>query len=269
MKTFLKKNWLVILVGGLSAFLGVLTLMTAVRLKTEKPVAPTVPQKKPEAVTPACTLTFKLSFSLSPTPTRAMPAIATPTAAFIAQSKATNTAPFCHQLLGSPTLGETPLTVTFTGSGADLDGKITAFEFSFGDREKKIVAKDSEGEASHSIDYTYSSPGSYLASLRIKDDDDALSIVSENCQVEITVLEKTIGGEESTTSSSALTQAPTSTPTVSPITTAMPSPNPLAKTPTATATPIPVPKVPEAGISLPTMLTILCGSLLVLLGILL
>lgn len=267
MKTFLKKNWLVILIGGLSAFLGVLTLMTAVRLKTEKPVAPTVPQKKPEAITPACTLTFKLSFSLSPTPIGEVPAIATPTAALIAQSETTNTAPFCHQLLGSPTSGEAPLTVTFTGSGADLDGKTTAFEFSFGDREKKIVAKDSEGEASHSTDYTYSSPGSYLASLRIKDDNDAWSIASENCQVEIAIFEKTIGGEESTSSSSALAQAPTSTPTLSPTTT--PSPSPLAKTPTATATSVPVPKVPEAGIALPTLLTILSGSLLVLLGILL
>ena len=42
----------------------------------------------------------------------------------------------------------------------------------------------------------------------------------------------------------------------------------LTPTATATSTPIPVPDLPEAGISLPTILTILSGFLPVLLGVL-
>lgn len=240
---FFKKNWLVILVGCLSALLGVLTLLTVVKLKKVTPIAPTVP-KKPEAAIPACTLTFKLSLAFLPSPT--------PTETLIAAAEETNKAPVCHELSALPLLGETPLLVTFTGRGVDLDGKITAFEFSFGDGELKMVEKDTEGQASHSLDYTYASPGTYLASLRVRDDNGLWSDTPESCQVKIDAQKKVVGGEEVTPTPKEIAQAPT-----------------ITEAPTATSTPIPVPEVPEAGIALPTVLTILSGVLLILLGTLL
>lgn len=256
MKEFLKKNWLTISVGVLSALLGVLTLLTVVKLKEATPVAPTVPKKKPRAVVSACTLTFKLALEITPTPAILSP---TPTEALTATSESTNEAPVCNELAAQPLSGETPLVVNFTGSGVDLDGKITAFEFSFGDGETKTVEKDTKGEASHSLEHTYSSPGTYLASLRIRDDNDSWSEISENCQAKIEIQEKVIGGEEPTPTPKEIAQLPTTTPT----------PEEITQVPTATSTPIPVPEVPEAGIALPTILTILSGSLLILLGTLL
>lgn len=226
MKEFFKKNWLVILVGCLSAFLGVLTLLTVTKLKRPTPLAPTVPQAKPKAVTPASTLTFKLALRLSPTPTE------TPTSS---PTSIPNEPPICTGLSANPTSGNLPLEVTFTGNGVDQDGKISAFEFSFGDGKIKLVEKDVAGLASHSLTYTYSLPGTYWASLRVKDNNNLWSEVTENCKVKIEV-SKVMG---------------------------------KAQTPTATSTPIPVPQVPEAGVFLPTILTILSGSLLILLGVLL
>jgi len=275
---FLKKNWLVILVGCLSAFLGVLTLMTVVNLKKTTPVAPTVPQKEPQAMVPACTLSFKLSLALtptttgvlsptpgeelSPTPTeivsQALTAVGGESPTATPTSKP-NTIPVCTGLSAKPLSGVAPLKVSFTGNGLDQDGKITAFEFSFGDAEKKTVEKDVEDLASHSLDYTYVSSGSYWATLRVKDNNNAWSEIPESCQVKIEVKEVEVGlGGEKTTSTLTGTVTPTLTvsPTVSP-------------TATVSATPIPVPELPEAGLSLPTILSILSGSLLVLLGILL
>ena len=263
---FLKKNWLVILTGCLSAFLGVLTLLTVVKLKKTTPVAPTAPESKPKAVIPACTLTFQLSLALTPTPIESLSL--TPTGVFSMSaltetptptpSSKPNVGPICSGLSTNPASGEVSLKVSFTGSGIDQDGKITAFEFSFGDGEAKIVEKDAEESASHSLDHTYSFPGTYWASVRLRDNNNVWSEIPESCKVKIEVKELTVGlgGEETT---------PTPTPggaTLTPTLAAEP-------TATATATPIPVPELPEAGLSLPTILTILSGSLLVLLGILL
>lgn len=257
---YLKKNWLVIAVGCLSALLGVLTIFTVAKLKKTTPLAPTAPEKKPQALTKACTLTFKLSAPALATPTQtASPAAmlasgptSTPTPSF-------NEPPICTRLSADPLSGEAPLEVTFTGEGVDPDGKIVAFEFDFGDQQKKTVAKDVQGAASHLLLHTYSSSGSYLASLQIRDNNGELSEPEEACQVEIKVEEKGLGG--SATDSASLDQE--TTPTASPTAELLP------ETGGATETPIPVPEVPEAGIALPTILAILSGSLLVLLGILL
>lgn len=262
---FLKKNWLVILVGCLSAVLGVLTLLTVVKLKKTTPVAPTAPESKPKAVIPASTLTFKLSLAdaAMPTPTsnptEELSSTLTPTetpTAIPTPISEPNDIPICTELSANLTSGEVPLKVSFTGSGVDQDGKITAFEFSFGDGEAKTVEKDVEGPASHSIDHTYSSSGIYWASVRVRDNNNAWSEIPESCKVKIEVKEISVGlgGEEATPTAGGATLTPI-----------------LAATPTttATATLIPVPELPESGVSLPTILTILSGSLLLLLGILL
>lgn len=262
---FLKKNWLVILIGCLSATLGVLTLLTVVKLKKTTPVAPTAPESKPKAVIPASTFTFKLSLADAtiPTPTsnpiEELSSTLTPTetpTAIPTPTSESNDIPICTELSADLTSGEMPLKVSFTGSGVDQDGKITAFEFSFGDGEAKTVEKDVEGPTSHSVDHTYSSSGIYWASVRVRDNNNAWSEIPESCKVKIEVKEMNVGlgGEEATSSPEEVVLTPT-----------------LAEAPsaTATATPIPIPEVPEAGIALPTILTILSGSLLILLGILL
>ena|SRR3989344_8049800 len=76
---FLKKNWAFLGIGLVSLLLGVLAVLTAVRLREEKPVAPTAPQSKPRAVegspVPECTISFTISLaSPSPTPSPTPPA---------------------------------------------------------------------------------------------------------------------------------------------------------------------------------------------------
>lgn len=272
---YFKKNWLVILIGCLSAVLGVLTLLTVVKLKKTTPVAPSVPQKKPEAITQACTLTFRLTLKetptptaspspsptglLTPTPTEETLPTATPSATpTITPTSKPNEPPICTGLSASPTSGKAPLTVALTGNGVDLDGKITAFEFMFGDGETKIVEKDVEGPASHSLEHPYPA-GSYWASLRIKDNNNVWSEIPESCKVKIEVEESAVGGQESSPTPGGPSLTPTPTKTLKEIT----------QTPTATSTAIPVPEVPEAGIALPTILTIISGTLLILFGLLL
>ncbi|MBL7159792.1 PKD domain-containing protein [Candidatus Microgenomates bacterium] len=279
---YLKKNWLVVLIGCLSAVMGVLTLLTVIKLKKTTPIAPTVPQRKPEAVTEACTLTFTLTVeaSASPTPTEVlisalsemMAPTATPTTSLIAITSETinttptitptsqpNEDPICTGLSANLTSGDAPLDIAFTGNGHDPDGKITAFEFTFGNGYDQTVEKDVEGSASHSLNYTYPEAGVYWASLRIRDNNDIWSEVPESCKVKIELDGPAVGGS-----------APTITPEALPVTSlATPTGEMITKQPIATSSPIPVPEVPEAGISLPTILTIISGSLLILFGVLL
>ena len=274
---YLKKNWLVILIGCLSAIMGVLTLLTVTKLKKTTPIAPTVPQKKPEAVTEACTLTFTLTVeaSASPTPTEilvsALTNMLTPTATpggviltpTLTPTSEPNDDPICTGLSVNPTSGIAPLDISFTGNAHDPDGKITAFEFTFGNGYDKTVEKDAEGSASHSLNYTYPEAGIYWASLRVRDNNDVWSEVPESCKVKIELDEldqSPVGGPVSTTPPDSLPVTSLATPTGEMVT----------KQPVATtSSPIPVPEVPEAGISLPTILTIISGSLLILFGVLL
>lgn len=66
---FIKKNWAFILIGFVSLGLGVLAILTALKLRQETPVAPTAPTDQ-EAFegnsVPACTLTFSLSGTNEP-----------------------------------------------------------------------------------------------------------------------------------------------------------------------------------------------------------
>lgn len=77
---------------GLTIFLTItlaaLAILTAIKLRTEKPVAPTVPQAKPKAVevnvNPKCQISFQMPAlpTLTPTPTTLVTPTATPTGVF-------------------------------------------------------------------------------------------------------------------------------------------------------------------------------------------
>lgn len=68
----LRKNWAFILIGIVSLLLGGLAILTAIRLNTTEPVAPTVPTKQQALEgdpVPACQLSFSLAVVASPSPT--------------------------------------------------------------------------------------------------------------------------------------------------------------------------------------------------------
>lgn len=77
--------------------------------------------------------------------------------------------------------------MTLTGSGTDRDGKITAFEFVFGDGGVEKVDKDVGGAGSHSLTHSYTRPGTYWASLRVQDNRGDWSTTPENCKQKIEV----------------------------------------------------------------------------------
>lgn len=74
--SFLKKYWYLLLVALITAGLGLATYLTSLKLKETKPVAPSVPQETPQAVAPACRLSFSITV---PTPTPTGQATPTPT----------------------------------------------------------------------------------------------------------------------------------------------------------------------------------------------
>jgi PKD repeat protein len=75
---------------------------------------------------------------------------------------------------GTPLTGESPLSVSFTGSGTDSDGSIAAYAWDFGDG-----ATSNAQDLSH----TYNSAGTYTATLTVTDDDGATA----NATVSISV----------------------------------------------------------------------------------
>ena len=78
----MRKNWVLILIGLATTALGIIAVVTAVRLYQlrKQPVAPTVPVSKPKAVSPQCTLTFSISLPTNtPTPTITPTATPSPT----------------------------------------------------------------------------------------------------------------------------------------------------------------------------------------------
>lgn len=98
-----------------------------------------------------------------------------------------NELPECLGLSAFPTLGGAVLTANLTGSGSDRDGKIMAFEFNFGDGQKKTVEIDVGGSGSQTLSHSYALPGTYQASLRVRDNNGQWSKGEESCQVKIQV----------------------------------------------------------------------------------
>lgn len=268
---FLKKNGLLILTGLLTVILAVLAVLTALRIKTLSPVAPTVPQVKPKALSPACTLTFELALTLTPTvtpsgtpgpsltPTPTTPVSLPTVTQTPSPTQKPNELPNCTGLSASPTSGTAPLTVSFTGTGTDRDGKIISFEFTFGDGESqtkeidKILAKGTE---SVTVSYTFAKAGSFWASLRVKDNNGDWSGTPDSCKVKIEVSPKIGGGP---TPTPTVTGAPQPTPTPTILITGTISPSPTIYTP----------PVPRAGFDLPTLGAVLGGVFLTALGLLL
>jgi len=95
-----------------------------------------------------------------------------------------NQAPICDSLIASPSAGIAPLDVLLTGSGHDADGAITQYEFDLGDGSPLITT------SSNSVEYTYNTPATYCARLRVQDNDGIWSetpVCPSTCGQEITV----------------------------------------------------------------------------------
>lgn len=82
MKEFLRKNWYLFLIVVPTLILGVIAIVTAVRLYQLKkqPVAPTAPSSYPRAISPQCRLSFSISGPTStPVPTSTLTPTPSPT----------------------------------------------------------------------------------------------------------------------------------------------------------------------------------------------
>jgi hypothetical protein len=69
---FIKKYWYIITLLAITLGLGVVTFLTSQQLSKVSPVAPNVPQVKPKAASEACTISFSIAQSATPTPTSAV-----------------------------------------------------------------------------------------------------------------------------------------------------------------------------------------------------
>lgn len=167
-----------------------------------------------------------------------------------------NQHPVCTGLSASPTSGTEPVTVHFVGSGTDPDGPIQKFEFTYGDGKNQTIEKNVGNTGSVEIDHTYTVSGSFVATLRIQDNNGVWSDPTDNCSVTIT----TSGGP-------TVTPSPTTTQKggVAPTATRTPTPTRSAS---ASATPV-APNVPVSGGILPTLAIGLSGLLIIGLGLLL
>lgn len=247
---FLKKYWYLVVVFIITAALGIATFLISQKLKQEAPVAPTVPQEQPKAVTQACTLAFTLTISTptpTPTPTSSETPTSTPTPTPTpTPTSAANTSPECTGLSASPNSATSaPLTVNFTCSGVDPDGDITAAEFSFGDGQTQLVEKNVGSPGAISISYNYAQNGNFSASCRIRDNNFKFSTIPDSCKKNIT-----IGSGQTTTTTTVVTNL-TPTPTSSQLAQASP-------------TAAPTPKVPVSGAPSVLGAFIILGGILVL-----
>ncbi|MBI5614305.1 PKD domain-containing protein [Candidatus Gottesmanbacteria bacterium] len=160
------------------AGMGAVIFLTTQKLEQKNSVAPTVPQITPKAAEPACTLTF----ALGPTPTPTATPTPTPTPG------GSNNVPECTKLTANPNSGSSsPLTVEFTCTGRDSDGKILAAEFSFGDGNTKVVEKDVGSPGSISSTYTFTRGGTFGASCRVRDNNGTYSTTPDVCKVSIPI----------------------------------------------------------------------------------
>jgi hypothetical protein len=114
-------------------------------------------------------------------------------------------------LLGSPTSGNTPLTVNLDGSSsteANPCATISSYTFNFGDGSAPV------SQSAPTIQHTYNVPGTYVASLVVTDSRGTAS----NNPAEVTIV---------ATAPPTPTPSPTPTPTPSPTPTPTPRPAPV------------------------------------------
>lgn len=202
--SFLKKYWYLLLVTLVTIGIGVVAYLTSIKLQREQPVAPTVPQEEPQAVASACRMQFTLNISSSPTPTLTPTAgpsptptltptpgpSETPTPSQTPEPSPTpsptpqqgNTNPECIDLVVEPSSGTPPYTVTLTCTGKDIDGDITAAEFTLPDGSTKLVEENVGSPGSLTTTYTISSGGGYSFSCRVRDNN-SVWVSSDECRV--------------------------------------------------------------------------------------
>lgn len=130
--------------------------------------------------TPSATLTPSVTPSITPTPT--------------------NSPPICLGLSANPGAGSKPLTVNFACAGYDGNNDITAAEFGFGGSEKQLVEKNVGQYGSLTVTHTYAAPGTYNATCRVRDNNNAFSNYPSYCTYTVIV------------SDNALTPTPIRTP---------------------------------------------------------
>ncbi len=118
----------------------------------------------------------------------------------------TNTPPRCSGLSVRPGAGTKPLTVNFTCSGYDPDNDITAAEFGFGGSEKRLVEKAAGQFGSITTTYTFTSPGSYNVTCRVRDNNMAFSSYPGYCTYTVVVTDNVL------TPTPQRTPTPTKTP---------------------------------------------------------
>jgi len=237
---FLKKYWYLMLVTILTAGIGVVAYLTSTKLEQQSPVAPTVPQVTPKATDVSCKLIFSLGVDNTPTPTPTPVLTDTPTPTPTAGPSETptptitptptpipgNTNPECVDLTVEPSTGTVPYTVTLTCTGKDVDGDITAAEFTMPDGTTKLVEQNVGSPGSLTTTYTVTTTGAYSFSCRVRDNNNVW-VSSDACRV---------------------STGPTPAPGV-----------------TSTPTPIPTPRVPVAGVPSVLGASVVAGGILLLL----
>lgn len=242
---FLKKYWYLLLVTVLTVVIGVVAYLTSTKLQTQQSVAPTVPQATPKASgTNSCQLVFAITPN-TPTPSPTGPAD-TPTPSptngpTATPTSGTNQVPECTGLTLSPDSGTPSFTTTITCSGKDVDGDITAVEFTLPDGSTKLVEKNVGSPGSLSLDYTVTQNGTFSFSCRVRDNNFVFSDVPDVCKTTMTI-------------------GPT--PTAGPTSTPGPTPT-LGPSPTQATPKIPV----SGGTSVLGASTVAGGILLLLLGL--
>lgn len=251
----MRKIFVLTIVLVASVIIGILGILTAIKLTTEKSIAPTAPEIKPRAeeIPPAaCTAEFILNptptVTEGPSPTPTVTGQPTPTVTgqptptvTVTTTQPPNVVAKCTGLSASPTTGDAPLQVTFVASGYDNnEGYIAGFDFTFGDGETKKIEQTFKTTDSYTITHTYGKVGTYIASVRIKDNNGDWSDIPDVCKQ--TIILKGAGASVSPQ------------PTI-----------PIGGVVTPT-TAVAAPQIPQAGNFLPVIFTILGGAIIFALG---
>jgi hypothetical protein len=127
--------------------------------------------------TPTTTVT------ITPTPTTTVTPTQTPTPTPTTTPHEEENEPHCVGLSASPSDGTAPLTVKFNGSGFDKNGPILEYEFDFGDSSgfQDQVVRTTDSEVTH----RYEDAGTYIASLRVKDQGGTWRDGNDDCKITI------------------------------------------------------------------------------------
>lgn len=195
---FFKKYWYLLLVTFLTVGIGIVAYLTSTKLENKQSVAPTVPQITPKAVNNAnCKLVFSiipnsptptLTGTPGPTPTPTPTSTPGPTPTNTPEPTPThtppsnNTTPECTNLTVSPESGTTPYTTTLTCTGTDVDGDITAAEFTLPDGTIELIEINVGSPGSISTQFTVTGNGTYSYSCRVRDNNSVFSSVSDVCK---------------------------------------------------------------------------------------